>query len=190
MDGWSSLKFFLVERDAGQGVTCLTWKGISRGARVSLLFGFCCRASDYQLRDVGLPSHRFVFLNRFIAMVGRGCTWAGSKSHRSEERRRQKNRARVCDGSFKRRRKQSQGLVSFGRSSLVSSRERVWGPYLKCLYSASQSPWTRSEKGAKCCSEESSQQSVVTKPGLSFTDALEPYGASEAESQPLQSITV
>lgn len=70
---------------------------------------------------------------------------------------------RSATAASKRRRKQSQGLVSFGRSSLVSSRERVWGPYLKCSHSASQSPWTRSEKGSKvllrrkqptkCCDE-------------------------------------
>lgn len=38
---------------------------------MSLLFGFCCRASDYRSGIIGLPSHMFVFLNRFIAMVGK-----------------------------------------------------------------------------------------------------------------------
>lgn len=128
---------------------------------MSLLFGFCCRASDYRSGMQAFPVTRLFFLTDVLPWLGKGCTWAGSKSHRSEERRWQKNRAAMT--ASKRRRKQSQGLVSFGRSSLVSCRERVWGPYQKCSHSASQSPWTRSEKGSKvllrrkqttkCCDE-------------------------------------
>ena len=100
VDGWSlEVKSFLVERDAGQGVTCLTWKGIRRGARVSVLFGFCSRASDYRS---GIT---------FNAMVGKGCTWAGSKSHRSEKRRWQKGRANSCDDSFKKEEKTARAGV-------------------------------------------------------------------------------
>lgn len=43
---WAQL--LRAERDAGEEVTCLRWKGIRRGRSFSLLFGVCCGTSGYR----------------------------------------------------------------------------------------------------------------------------------------------
>lgn len=113
------------------------WKGIRRGARVSVLFGFCCRASDYRSGITDLMP----WLGK--AVHGQGANHTGV---RKEDGRRAELTAAMP--ASKRRRKQP-GLLSFSRLSLVSCRERARGVLPKVLAQCFQSPWTRSEKGGK-----------------------------------------